>query len=62
MYDWTYCPGWEASSTAAIVTMSNQLMELPDPQSYNHASTSRGAQTNCEYFVDDDELSVLSKS
>ena len=29
MYDWTYCPGWEASSTAAIVTMPNQLMELP---------------------------------
>ena len=59
MYDWTYCP---TSGTAAIVVMSNQQMELSHSQSYDHASTSRGAQTNCEYFVDDDDLTNAWKN
>ena len=56
MCDWTDCPGQEASGTDANMT-------TPNPQS-NHASTSGGAQTNCERFsnfVDDDELAALSK-
>ena len=47
----------EASSMAANMTTPNQLMELPHPQSHDNAST----QTNCERFVDDDELAALSK-
>ena len=37
------------------MTMPNQLMELPE--SHVNAST----QTNCECFVNDDELAALSK-
>ena len=57
MYDWTDCPGREASSTTANMTTPNQLMELPHPQSHDDAST----PTNSERFVDDDKLAALSK-
>ena len=39
------------------MTTPNHLMELPHPQSHYDTSI----QTNCKHFVDDDELTALSK-
>ena len=59
MSDWMNCPGQEASDTN--MTMPNQLMELPRPQSHNHTSTSGGARVRFPCTFVEDEFAVLSK-
>ena len=54
----------DESGTDVNMTMPNQLIELPYPQSHDHTSTAGGPQTNCKCFstfVDDKKLAVLSK-
>ena len=59
MSDWTDCPGQEVSDTN--MTMPNQLMELPHPQSHNHTSTSGGARVRFPCTFVEDEFAVLLK-